>query len=50
MKFFVYIQQEAGHINSISMEALKGAQEIAEHTDGTVTADTFNLDAGKQLK
>ena len=49
MKILVYIQQDQGNISSISLEALKGAQEIAEQTSGTVTAVTFNSLASEKL-
>ena len=49
MKILVYIQQHQGNISSISMEALKGAQEIAVQTGGTVTAVTFNSSASAEL-
>ena len=42
MKIFVYIQQDEGQINSVSLEALQGAQEIAQKCNGSVTAITFN--------
>ena len=42
MKIFVYIQQEQGKINAISLEAMQGAQKIAEKTNGSVSAITFN--------
>ena len=49
MKLFVFIQQEQGKINTVSLEALRGAQEIAEKSDGTVSAITFNSSAGEKL-
>ena len=49
MKIFVYIQQDQGNISSISLEALTGAQEIAAQTGGSVTAVTFNSQAGERL-
>ena len=49
MKILVYIQQDQGNISSISLEALKGAQEIAKQTGGTVTAITFNSQASTKL-
>ena len=48
MKIFVYIQQDQGNISSISLEALTGAQEIAAQTGGSVTAVTFNSQAGER--
>ncbi len=50
MNVLVYIQQDDGVINSISMEALKGAQEIAKTSDGTLTAVVFNEKASHKLK
>jgi len=50
MNVLVYIQQDDGIINSISMEALKGAQEIAKSTNGNLTAVVFNEKASQQLK
>jgi len=50
MKLFVFIQHEEEKINSVSLEALQGAQEIAENSDGTVSAVTFNSDIVEQLK
>jgi len=49
MKILVYIQQDQGNISSISLEALKGAQEISAQTGATVTAVTFNPQTSKQL-
>ena len=49
MKILVYIQQDQGNISPISLEALKGAQEIAAQTGGTVTAITFNSQASTKL-
>ena len=50
MKLFVFIQHEEDKINPVSLEALKGAQEIAEKTDGTVSAITFSSTTGEKLK
>ena len=49
MKILVYIQQDEGKINSVSLEALKGAQDIAAQTNGTVSALSFNADVCSQL-
>ena len=49
MKLFVFIQHEKDKINPVSLEALKGAQEIAEKSGGAVTAVTFSTSAGNQL-
>ena len=49
MKILVYIQQDQGTISSISLEALKGAQEIAAQTGSTVTAITFNSQTSTKL-
>ena len=49
MKIFVYIQQEQGKINTISLEAMQGAQEIAKATNGAVNAITFNKVAAESL-
>ena len=49
MKLLVYIQQDQGNINSGSLESLKGAQEIAEKSNGTVSALTFSSKAGEKL-
>ena len=49
MKILVYIQQDEGKINSVSLEALKGSQEIAAQTGGTVSALSFNSDITSQL-
>ena len=49
MKLFVFIQNEKDKINSVSLEALRGAQEIAEKSSGSVTAVTFNASAGEKL-
>ena len=49
MKILVYIQQDQGTISSVSLEALKGAQDIAEETGGTVTVITFNSETGNSL-
>ena len=49
MKLFVFIQHEEEKINSVSLEALQGAQEIAEKSSGTVSAITFSSSIGDQL-
>ena len=49
MKLFVFIQHEEGKINSVSLEALLGAQEIAEKSGGNVSAVTFSASAGEKL-
>ena len=49
MKILVYIQQDEGKINSVSLEALKGAQDIAAQTNGTVSALSFNAGVCSQL-
>ena len=49
MKLFVFIQHEEGKINSVSLEALLGAQEIAEKSGGNVSAVTFSSSIGDQL-
>ena len=49
MKILVYIQQDEGKINSVSLEALKGAQDIATQTNGTVSALSFNSGVCSQL-
>ena len=49
MKLFVFIQHEEEKINSVSLEALQGAQEIAEKSNGTVSAITFSSSIGDQL-
>ena len=49
MKLFVFIQHEEGKINSVSLEALQGAQEIAEKSGGNVSAVTFSASAGEKL-
>ena len=49
MKILVYIQQDEGKINSVSLESLKGAQDIAAQTNGTVSALSFNSSVCNQL-
>jgi len=49
MKLFVFIQHENGKINSVSLEALQGAQEIAEKSGGNISAVTFSSSAGEKL-
>mgnify|MGYP001294151144 FL=1 len=49
MKLLVVIQHENDKISSISLEALQGAQAIAEKSGGNVIAVTFSSDVGKQL-
>jgi len=49
MKILVYIQQDEGKINSVSLEALKGSQKIAAQTGATVSALSFNSDITSQL-
>ena len=50
MKLFVFIQHEKDQINAVSLEALQGAQKIAEKCGGSVTAVTFNSSAGSKLQ
>ena len=49
MKLFVFIQHEEGKINSVSLEALQGAQEIAHKSGGNVSAVTFSSSIGDKL-
>ena len=49
MKLYVFIQHEEDKINAVSLEALKGAQEIAEQSDSSVTAVTFSSSVGEKL-
>ena len=49
MKLFVFIQHEEGKIHSVSLEALQGAQEIAEKSGGNVSAITFSSSIGDEL-
>ena len=49
MNLLVFIQYENDKINSVSLEALKGAQEIAEKSNGTVRAITFSLSVAESL-
>ena len=49
MKLFVFIQHEAGKINPVSLEALQGAQEIAEKSGGKISAVTFSSSIVDQL-
>ena len=49
MKLCVFIQHEEGKINSVSLEALQGAQEITGKSGGTVSAVTFSSNIGNKL-
>ena len=49
MKIIVYIQQENGKINPISLESLSGAQKIIAKTGGSISAVTFNNSTAEQL-
>jgi len=49
MKIIVYIQQENGKINPISLESLSGAQKIIAKVGGSISAVTFNNSTAKQL-
>ena len=49
MKLFVFIQNEKDKVSSVSLEALRGAQEIAEKSSCSVTAVTFSASAGEKL-
>ena len=49
MKLFVFIQHEEEKINPVSLEALRGAQEISEKSGGTVSAVTFSSSVGAKL-
>ena len=48
-KVLVYIQQDQGKINFVSLEALHGAQKIANKFDGIVSAVTFNSMVAESL-
>ena len=48
-KILVYIQQDQGKINPVSLEALYGAQKIASQFGSSVTAVTFNAMAAESL-
>ena len=49
MKIIVYIQQENGKINPISLESLSGAQKIIAKVGGSISAVTFNNSTAEQL-
>ena len=49
MKILVYIQHEEDKINPVSLEALKGAQEVATQAGGNISAITFNSKIASQL-
>ncbi len=49
MKILVFIQHEEGKVNSVSLEALQGAQAIAKNSDGAVSAVTYSPGIGNQL-
>ncbi|MBC8214804.1 MAG: electron transfer flavoprotein subunit alpha/FixB family protein [Candidatus Marinimicrobia bacterium] len=49
MKIFIFIQQENGTVNRASLEALSGAQKVAESTGGNLSAITFNNDVAQSL-
>ena len=49
MKILVFVQQEDGNINPVSLEAISGAQEIASQCDGTLASLTFNTSAAEKL-
>jgi len=50
MKIFVFIQSDQDKINNVSLEALKGAQEIVLNTGGSISAITFNSNHIKTLE
>ena len=49
MKIFVFIQQENGTVNRASLEALSGAQKVAESTSGNLSVITFNNEVANSL-
>ena len=49
MKLITYIQHDDNKINPVSLEALQGAQEIANETNGSVIAVTFNPNVNELL-
>ena len=49
MKILVFIQHEEGKVNSVSLEALQGAQAIAKNSGGAVSAVTYSPGIGNQL-
>lgn len=49
MKLIAYIQHDDDKINPVSLEALQGAQEIANETNGSVIAVTYNPNVNELL-
>ena len=49
MKLIAYIQHDDDKINPVSLEALQGAQEIANETNGSVMAVTYNPNVNELL-
>tara|TARA_Y100001970_G_C14229009_1_gene857459 strand:+ start:1418 stop:2374 length:957 start_codon:yes stop_codon:yes gene_type:complete len=49
MKILVFIQTDNEKINSVSLESIQAAQKIAQKTDGTVSAMTFNKNTANKL-
>ena len=43
MKILAFIQHENGNINPVSLEALKGAQDIAKNVNGSIKVERFEL-------
>lgn len=43
MKIFAFIEQENGAVNRNALEALAGAQQLAEKTSGTISAVTIGI-------
>ncbi|MDP6570623.1 MAG: electron transfer flavoprotein subunit alpha/FixB family protein [Candidatus Marinimicrobia bacterium] len=49
MKILVFVQQEEGKINPVSIEAIAGAQQIASQCGGSLSAITFNASAAEAV-
>ena len=50
MNILIYIQQENGTINGMSLEGIKAAQEIIKESGGALTAITMDSNISEQIK
>ena len=50
MKILIYIQDDNGKINGMSLESIKGAQDIINNSGGSIIAVTKSSNVADQLK
>lgn len=50
MNILVFVQHDNEKVNSVSLESIQAAQQIAQKYNGTVNAITFNANTAEQLQ